>query len=331
MGLSQWFRMGRESLRRSLDIEGQAAGWIEIGWRRLYILPTRAGWVLIAANLFLLVGSMNFDSALGFILSFMLAGMLLSALYLANRNLLGLRLQALGAESVCVGQTMALEFKLHNAAGIGRHEVRVSRGSSRSQAIDLPPGAQGGVSLPVPALRRGRVDEYSIRLESRYPAGLFRSFVRLRMRGSLHVWPEPKGEVSVLRAELLAEVVEPAGRPDRTAVQEDDFQGLREFRRGDSPRHVAWRRFAHDGELSVKAFAGEVPEVLWLDWSRLPVADSEERLSLLCGAALELGQRGLSFGLSLPGQRIQPGAGQRHRVQVLHVLSEYGDAVGAIG
>ena len=187
------------------------------------------------------------------------------------------------------------------------------------------------VRLPVPALRRGRIDDYSIRLESRYPAGLFRSFARLRLRQSLHIWPEAKGEALALWAEAVAEPVEPVGRAERMSLQEEDFQGLREFRRGDSPRHVAWRRFAHDGELLVKVFAGEVPEVLWLDWSRLSVADSEERLSLMCGAALELKQRRLHFGLSLPGKRIEPGAGHGHTVRVLNALADYGDAVGAIG
>lgn len=328
---SQWGMVWRDSLRRSLEIEGHGSGWIEIGWRRLFILPTRSGWVLIATTLLLLVGSMNFDSVLGFILSFLVAGILLSSLYLANRNLLGLRLQPLGAEPAHVGHSVTLEFNLYNAAGIRRHEIRVSRAEYRSAPVDLDAGAQGFLSLSLPALRRGRVNQYTIHLESRYPASLFRSFVRLRLSRSLVIWPEPVGSERPPRPESTLDPGGGGRTSELVSIQQDDFHGLREFRRGDSPRHVAWPRFAHDGQLMVKTFVDELPDIQWLDWEKLPVGDPEYRLSTLCRAALDLADRGVRFGLRLPGHRVDPGLGRAHLVLVLNALSEFGDAAGEIG
>jgi len=49
-------------------------GTIILVHRRVYILPTRLGWLFAATLLVLLVGSINYALALGFALTFLLAG-----------------------------------------------------------------------------------------------------------------------------------------------------------------------------------------------------------------------------------------------------------------
>ena len=57
---------------------GRAAperGPVFLSQRRVYILPTRQGALFGAALLLMLIGSINYQLSLGFILTFLLAGM----------------------------------------------------------------------------------------------------------------------------------------------------------------------------------------------------------------------------------------------------------------
>jgi len=62
-------------------------GTITLGHRRVYILPTRLGWMFGATLGILLVGSINYALQLGFALTFLLAGMGLAGMVHTVRNL----------------------------------------------------------------------------------------------------------------------------------------------------------------------------------------------------------------------------------------------------
>jgi len=105
----------------------------------------------------------------------------------------------------------------------------------------------------------------------------------------------------------------------------EDFSGMRQYHRGDSPRHIAWKAAARDQGLLTKQFTGRAETELWLDWAQLPAQMGvEERLSHMARWVLDAHAAGLTYGLRLPGANVEMAAGEAQRDRCLEVLALYG-------
>jgi uncharacterized protein (DUF58 family) len=80
--------------------------------RNVYILPTRGGWLWALMLLTLLVGAINYQLNLGYLLCFVLAGVALVSMHSCHATLRGLRLQLGAPESVHAGQNADLAVSL---------------------------------------------------------------------------------------------------------------------------------------------------------------------------------------------------------------------------
>ena len=113
-----------------------------------------------------------------------------------------------------------------------------------------------------------------------------------------------------------------AGEGGEHGRGQEDFAGLRQYHRGDSPRHIAWKVAARDQGLLTKQFAGRADAELWLDWDLLPSGlGVEERLSQLARWVLDAHAAGLSFGLRLPGKTVPMATGEIQREHCLEALA----------
>src|SRR5580765_4685053 len=80
-------------------------GPITLGHRRVYIMPTRVGMMFAATLLIMLVGSINYVLSLGFMLTFLLAGMAIAGMVHTVRNLSRLVIVPGRAEPVFAGES----------------------------------------------------------------------------------------------------------------------------------------------------------------------------------------------------------------------------------
>ena len=85
-------------------------GAIVLGHRRVYIVPSRLGWLFAGTLGILLVGSINYALSLGFGLAFLLAGVGLAGMVHTTRNLVRLSVRAARCEPVFAGD--AAQFRL---------------------------------------------------------------------------------------------------------------------------------------------------------------------------------------------------------------------------
>ena len=294
---------------------------ITLGHRRVYIVPTRIGLMFAVTLLIMLIGSINYVLSLGFMLTFLLAGMALAGMVHTVRNLVRLVIATGRAEPVFAGEAAQFRLFVENAANWERPAVMLRHDASGSQTVvDIPALGSADVVLPVAATRRGWLALSRITLETRYPIGMFRAWSNVRPDLRCLVFPRP--EYSSL----------PASSPDmKPGAQQapsrgtDDFSGLRGYQPADSPRHVAWKAVARNSEMLTKQFSGDASAQLWLDWSQLPASlGVEERLSRLTGWVLDAEKQGLRYGLRIPGGAIEPGQGEAHRTACLTALALYG-------
>jgi len=303
-------------LARRLGRQGET---VRLDYRRIFILPTRAGLGFAVLLVTLWLGAVNYSNNLAYLLVFLLAGVGNALLLHTFRNLAGLTVARAGAEPVFAGGMARFRVRLADAAGRDRSALVLAREGSETAARDVAPGDAAELLLEVSAPRRGVVRPGRFAVVSRFPGGLFRAWSYVQPDWACVVYPRPEGgQVPEPPAALRADAGGGPGPGD------EDFHGLRRYQPGDPPRHVVWRLVARGQEPQTKSFAGQAPTRLWLDWANLAGMPVEARLSRLCRWVLDAEHQGRVYGLRLPGVQIDPdrGADQRHRC--LEALARFG-------
>jgi uncharacterized protein (DUF58 family) len=295
-------------------------GTVVLNHRRVYIVPTRLGWLFGGTLVILLIGSINYAISLGFALTFMLAGMGLVGMVHTTRNLGRMAVSAGRTLPVYCGEAAQFRLYLDGGARYDRPAILARHlGSGAQVVLDVPAGAAAEAVLAVPAATRGWLDLGRVMLETRYPLGLFRAWSYVQLEARTLVYPRPE------RAPLppMSGAAAAGGLRSPTPGNED-FAGLRTYHRSDSPRHVAWKVVARSDEMLTKQFQGDAAAELWLDWALLPgPLDLESRLSRLAGWVLAAEREGARYGLRLPGIEHPPSRGEAHRTTCLEALALY--------
>jgi uncharacterized protein (DUF58 family) len=102
----------------------------------------------------------------------------------------------------------------------------------------------------------------------------------------------------------------------------EDLASLREYRSGDSMRHVAWKASARHDSLLVKDYEQPEARQEWhLDWRQLPGLDNEARISRLARWLGEAQAQGRQWSLWLPGEIIALGNGPAHYARCMSALA----------
>ncbi len=293
-------------------------GGMSIRPRSLYILPTRQGLLLALVLLLMLVGSINYGSNLGHLITFLLGGVWLTAILHTWRNLLGLRLRPSQVSPVFAGQQALFQLRVDNPTALQRFGIELKQKRLQGGSADIPAGESRLLHLPLPTEARGVLPLRVISLHTVYPLGLFRAWSYAELDISCLVYPRPAPSGSP-----PTDICYTSSENGDRGVGADDFVGLRAYRSGDSPRHIDWKAFARQRGLLSKQFGGDRTERLQLDWELLPAVGTEQRLSLLCRYILQAEAESLSYGLHIPGTRIEPGQGERHKQLCLAALARY--------
>ena len=294
-------------------------GTIFLLQKRVYILPTRPGLAFGMALIVMLIGSINYNLSLGYILTFLLASMGLVAILHTFRNLVHLHITPGRVESVFAGEPAWFELLVENRSGYDRSSISLWREGKATQC-DVPPERGATVSVPVQARQRGWLTPGRITVDTRFPVGLLRAWSYIQPDMRCLVYPRPDDGLLPLPEPSFG-----AGEKRVAGGGSDDFAGLRAYHAGDSPRHIHWRAAAQGRGLQTKVFSGRAAAELWLDWSELPAAmDAEAKLSRLTRWVLAAGEDGLRYGLRLPGSELAPDAGEAHRLACLRALALHG-------
>lgn len=284
--------------------------------RRVYIFPTKAGFMFGFAVAAMGLGAMNYNASLAFILAFGLAALGLVAMHHAHRTLEGLEVRSGRVDPVFAGQVAHFGLTLRNVARAPRIGLTLTLDERNLARTDVAAEDDATVVLAQAAPRRGWLTARRFGLHTTYPFGLFRAWCWIRMDLRCLVYPAPA-------APGARPPPQPAdqgqGRADESGLE--DFSGLREYRPGDAPRHIAWRVFARRDELAVKQFAGSTALARRLDFDALQGLDVEQRLSQLTRWVLDAHAENESFALALPGVEIPYGQGAGHRDRCLEALA----------
>lgn len=287
--------------------------------RRIYILPTRHGLLLAMLLLAMLLGSINYDNSLGYMLTFLLASMLLVSIPHTYHNVAALEVGPGHALPVFAGQRARFDLRLGNERGPARYAIALGWSEAALQATDLPQGGTAHLGLSHPAPRRGMLWPGRLLLRSQHPLGLFRAWSWISLDLSCIVYPAPASDSAPLQRAANGQ-----GDGADGGEGSSDFSGLRRFHPGDSPRRVAWKAVAQGRGLLAKQFSGQARATQWLEWDSLPQLGVEARLSQLCRWVLEADRAGRAYGLRLPGRELSPSHGEAQLRRCLRSLALHG-------
>lgn len=292
---------------------------VVLSHRNIFILPNRQGLGFLFVLALMFIGAVNYEANLAFALVFLLLGMFVLSIFYTFRNLAGLHISAVPGAPVFAGDRAELVVILNRHGRRTYENVQLAFPGSRRQNTDLVTASEQRVSLYVPAIRRGRLAPGRLVIDTVFPFGICRAWSLIDLRFTCLVYPKP---VDCDLDWLLAS--QQQGGKTTLTRGNDDFQNLREYQRGDSLKHVAWKTFARGQGMYTKEYASTVDDRIWLRWDMFPDLDTEQRLARLCYCVLKLDASGLDYGLELPGVRLPPAKGSKHYAAMLETLALYG-------
>jgi uncharacterized protein (DUF58 family) len=295
-------------------------GVVFLTQRRVYILPTRHGLSFGVALILMLIGSINYNLSLGYVLTFLLAGLGVVSILHTFRNLVHLYVSAGRVSPVFAGEIAHFQIVFENRGGLERSSLEAVCGTARAR-FDVPAHRHCTVELAIRAEKRGWLPLARVTVDTRFPLGFMRawSYVQPDMRALVY----PRPDTAPLP---VPDADSETGDAVSIGAGTDDFAGLRPYQASDSPRHIAWKASARSETLLTKLFAGRASSELWFDWDSLPRGmDLEARLSRLARWILLAEERGLRYGLKLPGMSIPLGEGFPHRERCLRELALFGN------
>ncbi len=229
---------------------------------------TLMGWSMIAAGAMVGVAAAKSHAPFLFILTGAMLGSAALSIGLSVFMLSPIRLQRNLPDRIWQNQAVHVSYYLRNGRKRGSclaieiEEVR--SGSIESVGgfcANLPPGASFHAAGRFIPSRRGRLQLPGLQIQTEFPFGLVRTSRRIYHHDEVIVWPA--------RGRLLKSILNTgASLSSRTAPSEikggqDEFFGLREYRSGDDPRWIAWRRSVNR-KLVVREMSRPRPQRLTL-------------------------------------------------------------------
>jgi uncharacterized protein (DUF58 family) len=250
----------------------------------------RAAGLLLGAGVLFFLGS-NVQAGWLFVLAAFLIGAVLAGLVLPGRMLRGLRIERRAPDLVHQNDEALVDLVVTNRSRGLRLSILVEDPHLSEASIFLPsiaPGESVEVTTSRPAIRRGWNGPSETTLRTVAPFGMAERRRRVPVEGRTLVLPMvvPLGDQSF---------IEPVSTNDHAIHSSPrvgrgpEYLGVREYRPGDSMRHVHWPSTARTGTVMVREFEQETTRriAIVVDASR-DAGDGWTPLDRCCCAAASI-------------------------------------------
>jgi uncharacterized protein (DUF58 family) len=289
--------------------------------QRLYILPTRHGIAFFIILILTLTGAINYENSLAFMLTFLLASICFLGMIYSHQNINNLIFRSSPAKPVFSGQTALFPVSIRTSKKRSHFSICFETYNSSSIRCNLlQQQDEANISIPVKASNRGYFALEQIKISTEFPLCLFHAWSWINLKSQCLVYPKPEHYPF-----NTSHSNNNSGNHSQLQAGYDDFSGIREYQREDSPNHLAWKAIAKTGVLQTKQFHGNTNNEIYLNWFDLPdKMDIEKRLSIICYWVIESEKQGIKYGLKLPTLSIEPESGLHHYQNCLKELALFG-------
>lgn len=295
---------------------------------------TRAGWLFLAVSMVIgFAGAKHAAAVMLMVFGLMLGAIVFSAV-LARAMLRRIEIARDLPDRDWQYRTVHLGYYLHNRGhapclGLEVEEIAPEGlDSAPAYCVHLPARSSFRLGARFVAKRRGRIRLPGTALRTVFPFGLVAAVRRISMPATIVIWPAR----GALKRRLLhhGAVESSSTAPSQASGGQDEFFGLREYRPGDNPRWIHWKRSATRASTIIREMVRPRPETLWvlLDTyepaGQRPPHNREKMLrfaSTLIDHAFARGYRvGLAAAYADGPRVLPPGPGRGRRVALLDAL-----------
>jgi uncharacterized protein (DUF58 family) len=298
------------------------------------------GLVYCSMMLFMGLAAINSQANLLFAVFGLMIGILLISAMICRVVLTRLRVERVLPEYASVGQSATIQYKFFNAKKLWP-SLSVCLGElDGSEAfteqphafmLHAAPGKTAAVPITVVPKRRGTHKLTNFQISTSFPFGFVKRAVTGRNDDSLMIYPA----IGVVSPKLLSlcRSAERGGanmKPRRDGT--DEFFGVKEFRWGDNPRWIHWKRSARTGELVSREMVQISPPRLLILVDTFIESPTEREYFLVeetIAMAATLANRAMDSGMAAglcawAGHwiNIAPQRGKRHCRDILGALGE---------
>lgn len=295
---------------------GPFAGGVTLTRDRVYIMPTKAGVIFSLLLLTLLIGSINYEKSLGFVLTFLLTGIGNVLLLSTWRNIAGLELKSSNSPAVFAGEPATFSVQLINHQSLDRYSIAIGQQHADQDIVNCAANSSQMINFEKTTSKRGILDAGRFRLHTEFPAGLFVAWTWLDLSMSCIVYPAPDNNTKLPVFDHSDH-----GDTDSPGQGLENFSHLRKYQQGDTISRISWKAAAKNGELFSKEFIGSKPVTHWINWGDIPARDSEQRLSVMSALIIHAEKNQQCYGIRLPEKQITPDNGNKHFHQCLTALA----------
>lgn len=293
---------------------------------------TLAGVMYILVTLFLAVGAINAQNNLLFWLFGFAIAILITSGLLSGNAMMRLHVRGLPIAVARAGEVRTVRYQLKSRSRmfplfglILREEIQretLVDITGPGVVVHLSPKASGTATARMIAHKRGRYALPAFRVESSFPFGIIRKWIRYEQLRSLIVVPHllPLKPIGFLH-QPGEHAEEQFAKPKRGPGSE--FFGLRPYVPGDPRRKIAWKTSARREGLFVLEHAKETePKVIvWLQRpaDSTPIELRERAIALACSLVHAASDANCAVGFWAPWASIRynaaPGISQIKKIE----------------
>jgi len=300
----------------------QTADRIILDQRSTYILPTKAGFLLMLIILLMMIASTNYQNNLAFLLTFLICSIGIVSIVFTFKNLQGLAFELGKNQSVFAGEEINFNFYVSSQSGSPHLGIAVGFDKKSLFYLDLPssdgkPYTKKNFILPIKVEKRGWFSAPKIVTTSCFPFGLLKVWSWFKFKSPVLIYPQPiEPDESVLnRIEN-----DNGDSNNHTANEDTEYDGITAYKIGDPISRVDWKATAKEQGMYIKSFASMSVNESAFNWDDFSNVEHELRLSYLCYLVLNANNQKQTFSLSLPGLFVSKDSGEKHLKKCLSNL-----------
>lgn len=298
------------------------------------------GLVFIAMMLFMGLAAINSQANLLFGVFGLMIGVLMVSYFISHMVLRKLRVRRVVPDHGTVGRPMPVSYEFHNqkrfwpSLSVCLSELDGVDGFTKQPMcymLHAAPGMTAVVPTEFIPKRRGLHDLEQYQLSTSFPFGFIKRAASLRQKDRLLVLPA--------MAEVDRRLLNQCRSAEKTGAMmrpkpggQDEFYGVKEYRTGESPRWIYWKRSARgSGALVSKQMTQVAPPRIVLlvdtylhDRSPEQHARIEKTIAMAASLASAALDDGLAVGLYAWSENwvgVHPTRGKRQREDILSVLA----------
>lgn len=297
------------------------------------------GLVYTMMMLFMGLAALNSQANLLFGVFGLMIGVLIVSGFISRMVLRKLEVRRVLPEYVIVGEPAPIQYEFTNrkrywpSLSVTVGEITSAEFfSHQPQAYLLHAAARTTALVPtqIVPIRRGLHQFDKFQISTSFPFGFVKRAKDRSREEAILVYP-PIGEVDrkLLAMCLSAEQSGARMKPRRGGT--DEFYGVKEYRQGENPRWIYWRRSARTGTLVSKEMTQIAPPRILIlldtyvrDRSRQRLAEVERTIAMAASLVSRTIDQGLAVGLfvwSGDWTHVAPMRGKRHSRELLTLLA----------